>query len=103
MLSRFKALLRAPVPLPRAGGGLAWLEGPALETRPVRSKRQALACYAGWVHAAASTLAQDVRGGELRGRLRDVADHLRGRSPVFGAAERTEVVLIIEVAVTLIA
>src|SRR5690625_1086251 len=61
MLGRLRGLLRAPVPLPRAGGGLAWLEGPALETRPVRSKRQALACYAGWVHAAASTLAQDVR------------------------------------------
>src|SRR5690625_3402223 len=61
MLRRLRGLLRAPVPLPRPGSGLAWLEGPALETRPVRSKRQALACYAGWVQAAASTLAQDVR------------------------------------------
>ena len=61
MLRRLRGLLlRAP--LPRPGGGLAWrLEGPALETRPVRSKRQALERYAGWVHAAASTLAEDVR------------------------------------------
>lgn len=62
MLEGLRRLLRAPVALPRPGSGFAWrLEGPVPETRPVRGKRDALERYGGWVYAAASTLAQDVR------------------------------------------
>lgn len=53
----------AAVPQPRGGSGFTGLlrQGPELELRPLRGRRQALEAYAGWVAAAAGALAQDVR------------------------------------------
>lgn len=52
----------AELPLPRDSAGWGFLlAGAEIETQPIKTKEDALRRYSGWVYAAASTLAQDVR------------------------------------------
>lgn len=55
----------APLPEPRPGAGLSYLLPPAEpDAAPIRGREEQLASYVGWVYAAVSLIAQDVRAAE---------------------------------------
>lgn len=83
---------RAPeLPAPRPGAvkqAMLWLIGSPVETQPIKTREQMLSAYAGWVYAAASTLAQDVRANPWAmwrrvGRRREDWEQVEEVPPIF--------------------